>query len=178
MRGPQRREVESEARGIMARLVAKADVLVQNLAPGAAARLGLSEEALRPDHPGLIVCDISGYGGDGPYRDRKAYDLLIQAEAGFLSVTGTPTEAAKAGASIADIAAGMYAYSNILSALLLRGRTGQGSHIDVSMLESLAEWMATRSTTRTRGRSPRRAWERPMPRSSLTGPSPRATAAP
>jgi len=129
------------AREVMERLLARADVFVQNLAPGAAARLGLGAAALRERHPRLVVCDISGYGNDGPYRDRKAYDLLIQAEAGFLSVTGTPTEAAKAGASIADIAAGMYAYSSILSALLLRGRTGEGSHIDVSMLESLAEWM-------------------------------------
>src|SRR3954470_16710609 len=130
-----------EAREIMARLVARADVLVQNLAPGAAARLGLSEEALRPDHPGLIVCDISGYGGDGPYRDRKAYDLLIQSEAGFLSVTGTPEEPSKAGNSIADIAAGMYAYSSVLAALLQRQHTGRGSRIDVSMLEALGEWM-------------------------------------
>ena len=128
------------AREVMARLVAKADVFVQNLAPGAAARLGLSAEALRARHPRLVVCDISGYGNDGPHRDRKAYDLLIQAEAGFLSVTGTPDEPAKAGSSIADIAAGMYAYSSILAALMLRSRTGSGSHIDVSMLESLAEW--------------------------------------
>ena len=129
------------AREVMARLLAKADVFVQNLAPGAAARLGLDAKRLRERDPRLIACDISGYGNDGPYRDRKAYDLLIQGEAGFLSVTGSPQEPAKAGASIADIAAGMYAYSSILSALLLRGRTGQGSHIDVSMLESLAEWM-------------------------------------
>ena len=126
---------------IMARLLAKADVFVQNLAPGAAARLGLSAPALHARYPRLIVCDISGYGNDGPYRDRKAYDLLIQAAAGFLSVTGTPGEPSKAGASIADIAAGMYAYSSILSALLLRAKTGEGSHVDVSMLESLAEWM-------------------------------------
>ena len=123
------------------RLIARADVLVQNLAPGAAARMGLSYEALHAAHPGLIVCDISGYGDDGPYRDKKAYDLLIQSEAGFLSVTGTPDAPSKAGNSVADIAAGMYAYTNILSALLLRGKTGQGSHIDVSMLESLGEWM-------------------------------------
>lgn len=122
-------------------LLGKADVLVQNLAPGAAARMGLSFEALHKAHPQLIVCDISGYGDDGPYRDKKAYDLLIQSEAGLLSVTGTPDEPSKAGNSMADIAAGMYAYTNILSALLLRGKTGQGSHIDVSMLESLAEWM-------------------------------------
>ncbi len=129
------------AREVMERLLGKADVFVQNLAPGAAARLGLSAEALRSRHPRLVVCDISGYGNDGPYRDRKAYDLLIQAEAGFLSVTGTAGEPAKAGSSIADIAAAMYAYTGILSALLLRERTGRGSHIDVSMLESLAEWM-------------------------------------
>jgi itaconate CoA-transferase len=122
-------------------LLAKADVLVQNLAPGAAARMGLSFDALSKEHPSLIVCDISGYGEDGPYRDKKAYDLLIQSEAGFLSVTGTPESPSKAGNSVADIAAGMYAYTGILSALLLRGKTGQGSHIDVSMLESLAEWM-------------------------------------
>ena len=127
---------------VMARLLAKADVFVQNLAPGAAARLGLSAPALHEKHPRLIVCDISGYGNDGPYRDRKAYDLLIQAEAGFISVTGTRDEPVKAGISIVDIAAGMYAYTNILSALLLRERTGKGSHIDVSMLESMAEWMS------------------------------------
>ena len=130
---------------ILMRLIAKADVLVQNLAPGAAARMGLSAEALRPTHPGLIVCDISGYGGDGPYRDKKAYDLLIQSEAGFLSVTGSGDEPAKAGNSIADIAAGMYAYTSILAALYARDtpgpRAGLGSHIDVSMLESLVEWM-------------------------------------
>jgi len=129
------------AREVMERLLAKADVFVQNLAPGAAARLGLGAERLHAWNRRLVVCDISGYGNDGPYRDRKAYDLLIQAEAGFLSVTGTDAEPAKAGASIADIAAGMYAYSSILAALLLRSRTGEGSHIDVSMLESLAEWM-------------------------------------
>ena len=130
---------------VLMRLVAKADVLVQNLAPGAAARMGLSAEALRPAHPELIVCDISGYGADGPYRDKKAYDLLIQSEAGFLSVTGTRDEPVKAGCSIADIAAGMYAYSSILAALYARQNSGpsggQGAHIDVSMLESLVEWM-------------------------------------
>ncbi len=126
-------------------LIGKADVLVQNLAPGAAARMGLSYEALSPKHPGLVVCDISGYGDDGPYRDKKAYDLLIQSEAGFLSVTGTPNEPCKAGNSIADIAAGMYAYTSVLAALMQRDKksgTGQGAHIDVSMLESLAEWMS------------------------------------
>ena len=130
-----------EAQKVLAKLLEDADVLVQNLAPGAAARLGLSFEALHEKHPKLIVCDISGYGADGPYRDKKAYDLLIQSESGFLSVTGSPDEPAKAGNSIADIAAGMYAYTHILAALLQRGRTGKGSHIDVSMLESMVEWM-------------------------------------
>ena len=129
------------ASGVMDALLAKADVLVQNLAPGAAARLGLSFAQLHARHPKLIVCNISGYGDDGPYRDKKAYDLLIQSESGFLSVTGTPDESAKAGCSIADISAGMYAYSNILAALLQRGQTGLGSEIDVSMLESMVEWM-------------------------------------
>ncbi len=123
-------------------LLKTADVLVQNLAPGAAARMGLTAEALHQENPGLILCDISGYGNDGPYRDKKAYDLLIQSEAGFLSVTGTPETPCKAGNSIADIAAGMYAYTNILAALLQRGKTGKGSAIDVSMLESLSEWMS------------------------------------
>jgi itaconate CoA-transferase len=130
-----------EAADILGELLGQADVLVQNLAPGAAARLGLSFEALHEKHPSLIVCDISGYGEGGSYQDKKAYDLLIQSESGFLSVTGTPDSRAKAGCSISDIAAGMYAYSSILSALLLRGRTGQGSRIDVSMLESMVEWM-------------------------------------
>ncbi|HTW48627.1 MAG TPA: CaiB/BaiF CoA-transferase family protein, partial [Acidobacteriaceae bacterium] len=122
------------AMDVLHRLVREhADVLVQNLAPGAAARLGLSYEALSAAKPGLIVCDISGYGNDGPYRDKKAYDLLIQGEAGFLSVTGTPEVPSKAGPSIADIAAGMYAYSNILAALLARQSTGRGRHIDISM---------------------------------------------
>lgn len=132
---------QPDALAALRKLVARADVLVQNLAPGAAARMGLSWEALHGQHPRLIVCDISGYGEDGPYRDKKAYDLLIQAEAGMLSVTGTPQAPSKAGNSMADIAAGMYAYSSILAALLQRGSTGEGSHIDVSMLESLAEWM-------------------------------------
>ncbi|HEV8315050.1 MAG TPA: CaiB/BaiF CoA-transferase family protein [Burkholderiaceae bacterium] len=130
------------AQAVLRQLVDRADVLVQNLAPGAAARLGLGPAVLRASHPRLIVCDISGYGNDGPYRDKKAYDLLIQSEAGFLSVSGTPDEPSKAGCSIADIAAGMYAYTSILAALLQRGRTGEGAHIDVSMLESLAEWMS------------------------------------
>ena len=132
---------QPEAGKILDALLANADVLVQNLAPGAADRLGLGYGTLSKQYPKLIVCDISGYGADGPYRDKKAYDLLIQSESGFLSITGSPGEPAKAGCSIADIAAGMYAYSNILSALILRGRTGKGCRIDVSMLESMVEWM-------------------------------------
>jgi len=137
---------QPQALEVLMRLVGRADVLVQNLAPGAAARLGLSFDALHAAHPGLVVCDISGYGDDparpGPYRDKKAYDLLIQSESGFLSVTGSAGEPAKAGCSIADIAAGMYAYSSILAALIARGRTGRGRRIDVSMLESMVEWMS------------------------------------
>jgi crotonobetainyl-CoA:carnitine CoA-transferase CaiB-like acyl-CoA transferase len=132
-----------EAQIILKRLISEqADVVVQNLAPGAAARLGVSYEALSSDKPSIIVCDISGYGGDGPYRDKKAYDLLIQSESGFVSITGNEEEPAKAGMSIADIAAGMYAFSNILSALLQRQKTGRGQHLDISMLESLVEWMS------------------------------------
>lgn len=134
---------QDEADDILLALLAKADVLVQNLAPGAAARMGLSFEALHARFPRLIVCDISGYGEGGPYEKKKAYDLLIQSEGGFLSVTGGPgdEQMAKAGCSVADIAAGMYAYTGVLSALLLRDKTGIGSRIDVSMLESLVEWM-------------------------------------
>ncbi|KAA0890208.1 CaiB/BaiF CoA-transferase family protein [Pusillimonas sp. ANT_WB101] len=130
-----------DASGVLEKLLNEADVLVQNLAPGAAARMGLSYDALSKKYPRLIVCDISGYGEGGDYEKKKAYDLLIQSESGFLSVTGTPETPAKAGCSMSDIAAGMYAYSSILSALLLRGRTGKGSRIDVTMLESTVEWM-------------------------------------
>ncbi len=132
---------QPQALQVLRDLLAQADVLVQNLAPGAAARMGLSFAQLQDTHPRLLMCDISGYGNDGPYRDKKAYDLLIQSEAGYLSVTGTAQEPCKSGNSIADIAAGMYAYSNILAALLQRQRTGRGSHVDVSMLEALGEWM-------------------------------------
>jgi itaconate CoA-transferase len=131
----------AEARPLLETLLPRVDVLVQNLAPGAASRLGFSFELLNPRFPRLIVCDISGYGDTGPYRDRKAYDLLVQAEAGLVAATGDGDMMARAGFSVADVSAGMYAYSAILNALLLRARTGQGSRIDVSMLESLAEWM-------------------------------------
>jgi len=129
------------ARGVLQQLVERADVLVQNLAPGAAARMGLDHARLSPANPRLVVCDISGYGDGGPYTEKKAYDLLIQSESGFVSVTGTPEHPSKAGLSIADIAAGMYAYSAVLAALLERGRTGRGKRLEISMLEAMAEWM-------------------------------------
>ena len=127
---------------VLTALLERADVFVQNLAPGAAARLGLSADTLRARHPRLICCSVSGYGPDGPYAGKKAYDLLVQCEAGLLSVTGTPGTPAKAGISVADIAAGMYAYSGVLTALYERERTGAGSTIEVAMLEALGEWMS------------------------------------
>ena len=135
-----------QAAALLRRLIVEqADVVVQNLVPGAAARLGVSYDALKTRRPDLIVCDISGYGDDpaapGPYRDKKAYDLLIQSESGFVSVTGSADEPCKAGVSIADIAAGMYAYSSVLAALLQRQATGLGRRIDISMLEAMGEWM-------------------------------------
>jgi itaconate CoA-transferase len=126
---------------VLSCIIGGADVFVQNLAPGAVERLGLCPAALRAANPSLITCSISGYGAGGPAEHRKAYDLLIQAEAGFLSVTGTREHMAKAGISIADIAAGVTAYHSILAALLHRDRIGRGDHIDVSMLEAMAEWM-------------------------------------
>jgi itaconate CoA-transferase len=129
-------------RDVLAALLERADVFVHNLAPGAAGRLGLGAEELRRRHPRLISCSISGYGPDGPYRHKKAYDLLVQCEAGLLSVTGTPDEPAKAGISVADIAAGMYAYAGILAALYERERTGEGTSLEVAMLDALGEWMS------------------------------------
>ena len=126
---------------ILRKLLETADVFVQNLAPGAAARMGLTPQTLQASNPQLIYCNLSGYGENGPYRDKKAYDLLIQSEAGLLSITGTPETPSKVGISIADIAAGMYTYTNILAALLQRQKTGKGSVIDISMLEALGEWM-------------------------------------
>ena len=134
---------DAQALSLLKQLIHKeADVVVQNLAPGAAQRMGLSFEALSKKKPGIIVCDISGYGSDGPFAKKKAYDLLIQSEAGFLSTTGPENEIAKAGISIADISAGMYAYTNILAALMHRQQTGEGQRIDIAMLETLAEWMS------------------------------------
>ncbi len=131
-----------EARDVLDRLLADADVLVQNLAPGAAARLGLSYDALRGAHPKLVVCDISGYGESGPFAQKKAYDLLIQAESGLISVTGSPEQPSRVGISIADIATGMYALTGILAALVRRGRTGEGANVKIAMLDALAEWMS------------------------------------
>lgn len=130
-----------QAREILERLLAKADVFLQNLAPGAAERLGLGAAELRARHPRLVWCGISGYGPSGPYAEKKAYDLLVQCEAGLLSVTGSPEAPAKAGIPVADIAAGMYALSSILAALLRREREGVGATLDITMFESLGEWM-------------------------------------
>jgi len=132
---------KEEGKRILHKLLAKADVFVQNLAPGAAERLGFGPEELRRLYPRLIVCGISGYGSDGPYRDKKAYDLLIQCEAGLVSITGTEDTPCKTGISVADIAAGMYAYTGILTALYMREKTGRGTAMEVSMLEALSEWM-------------------------------------
>jgi len=142
---------------ILHELVDRADVLVQNLAPGAADRLGIGAPRLRQTHPRLITCDISGYGRGGPYETRKAYDLLTQCEAGLVSITGTAEEPSKVGLSIADICAGMYAYSSILTALLDRERTGRGANLEVSMLEALGEWMGyAEYYTRYGGSAPKR----------------------
>ena len=131
-----------EAAEVMSQLIAGADVLVQNLVPGAMERLGFGAETLRARYPRLITCAVTGYGSTGPWRDRKAYDLLVQGEAGLLSITGTPESPSRTGISIADIAAGMYAYSAILTALLRRSTTGEGAALEVSMLDALGEWMS------------------------------------
>lgn len=129
------------AKAVLEKLIARADVFLQNLAPGAAERLGLGAQILRSRKPGLIWCGISGYGPSGPYAEKKAYDLLVQCEAGVLSVTGTPDTPSKAGIPVADIAAGMYAFSSILAALIRRQRTGEGATLDITMFEALGEWM-------------------------------------
>ena len=131
-----------EAADVLARLIARADVFMHNLAPGAMARLGFGSEAVRQAYPRMIVCEVSGYGASGPYRDKKAYDLLVQSEAGVLAVTGTEDQPAKVGISVADISAGMYAFSGVLAALLRRQKTGHGSALEVSLFDSLAEWMS------------------------------------
>ena len=133
---------QAEGRAVLDALLVSADVLIQNLAPGAAARMGLDYVSLHAGSPRLIVCDISGFGDGGPYTEKKAYDLLIQASAGLIGLTGTPEHPSRAGASVADVAAGMYAYSGILAGLLQRSRTGEGMRIEISMLEALTEWVS------------------------------------
>jgi len=132
----------TEAIEVLRKLLQRADVFIHNLAPGAMARLGFASGDVRRAHPRLVVCEVSGYGSDGPYRDKKAYDLLVQSEAGVLSVTGTGDAPAKVGISVADISAGMYAFSGVLAALLRREKTGEGSALEVSLFDSLAEWMS------------------------------------
>jgi crotonobetainyl-CoA:carnitine CoA-transferase CaiB-like acyl-CoA transferase len=147
-----------EARAVLDRLLERAGVLVQNLAPGAADRLGTSPAGLRARHPALITCTVSGYGASGPYASRKAYDMLVQAEAGLVSITGTEEAPSRAGISVADIAAGMYAYSGILTALLARATSGQGAAVEVSLFDALAEWMgAPAYYTAYGGSEPRRS---------------------
>jgi len=131
-----------EAIEILRGLLTRADVFIHNLAPGAMARLGFGSETVRSEYPRAVVCEISGYGSTGPYRDKKAYDLLVQSEAGMLAITGTEDQPAKVGISVADISAGMYAFSGVLAALLRRQKTGEGSALEVSLFESLGEWMS------------------------------------
>jgi crotonobetainyl-CoA:carnitine CoA-transferase CaiB-like acyl-CoA transferase len=151
----------AEGRELLKALIGRADVFVQNLAPGAAERLGLGADDLRPARPELIHCSISGYGADGPYRAKKAYDLLVQCEAGLVMSTGTPDAPAKAGISVADIATGMYAYSGILTALYDRERTGQGATLQVAMIDALGEWMSQPAYfARYGGEPPRRTGAR------------------
>lgn len=150
-----------EGRELLRELLDGADVFVQNLGPGAASRMGLGPDELASSHPSLIVCDISGYGADGPWRDRKAYDLLVQAEAGLLSVTGSPEDVAKAGISVADIAAGSFAFSGIMTSLYTRATTGKARPVAVSLFEALTEWMGSPAYyTRYGGSSPKRTGAR------------------
>lgn len=148
----------ADAARVLERLLQRADVFVQNLAPGAPERLGTAASQLRPTHPRLIVCTVSGYGTTGPYASKKAYDLLVQSEVGLISITGTEETPSKVGISVADIAAGMYAYSGILTALIARGATGQGTAVDVSLFDALGEWMGfALYYAGYGGRSPRRS---------------------
>ncbi|TCN53595.1 formyl-CoA transferase [Rhodococcus sp. SMB37] len=151
----------TEGLAVLRELVGRADVFVQNLGPGATERMGFGADALTEAHPGLVVCEISGYGADGPWRTRKAYDLLVQAEAGLLAITGSPGDVAKAGISVADIAAGSFAYSGVLAALLARATTGRGRAVRVSLFEALTEWMGSPAYYAAYGgRSPQRTGAR------------------
>jgi formyl-CoA transferase len=146
----------AEDKALLETLLGRADVFVQNLKPGAIAKLGFPIERLRRDHPRLIVCSVTGYGETGPYAMRKAYDMLIQAEAGVASVTGGPEAPARVGVSVCDIAAGMNAYESVLEALIARGRTGEGAAISVSMFDAMADWMATPLLQHEGGAPPKR----------------------
>jgi itaconate CoA-transferase len=163
-RGKESIEINAKTergQSVLAALLARADVFVQNLAPGAASRLGCGAEELARRHPRLVCCSISGYGSSGPYAGKKAYDLLVQCEAGLLSVTGTADQPSRAGISVADIAAGMYALSGVLTALYERERTGRGTVFDVAMLDALGEWMGAPYYYHVYGRNPvRRAGAR------------------
>jgi len=143
-----------DGRTVLDRLCARADVFVQNLAPGAATRLGTAADDLRARYPRLIVCNVSGYGTSGPYAAKKAYDLLVQSEVGLLSITGPPETPSRVGISVADIAAGMYAYSGVLTALLTRMRSGRGATVEVSLFDALGEWMAAAAYYTSYGGSP------------------------
>jgi formyl-CoA transferase len=147
---------KDDDKALLGAMIAKADVFIQNLKPGAVAKLGFPLAELRRKYPKLIVCSVSGYGEDGPYANRKAYDLLIQAESGLASITGGPTEPARVGVSVCDVAAGMNAYEAILEALIARGRTGGGAEISVSMFDGMADWMATPLLQHEGGRPPQR----------------------
>jgi len=148
---------QAGAKLVLQRLIEKADVFLQNLAPGATERLGFVTQELRKKYPRLIICDISGYGSSGPYRDKKAYDMLIQAETGLISITGTEETPCKVGISAADIACGMYAYTGILTALLVRSKTGEGVALETSLFDSLAEWMSYAAYYSFGGSAPRRS---------------------
>jgi itaconate CoA-transferase len=149
---------KDESKQILTKLIAKADVFIQNLAPGAAKRLGLGADELMKNNPRLIVCDISGYGDSGPYAHKKAYDLLIQSESGILSVTGTPEQPSKVGVSLSDIGTGLHAYSAILGALYQRERTGKGTRVEITMFEAMVEWMShPLMYTHFGGKAPRRS---------------------
>ena len=164
-------------KALLAAMLAKADVFVQNLKPGATAKLGFAPERLVRDHPRLIICSISGYGESGPYAERKAYDLLIQAESGLASVTGGPEAPARVGVSVVDIAAGMNAYESILEALIARARIGQGAVLSVSMFDAMADWMTVPLLQHEGGKTPNvSAWR--TRRSHPMGCSYHATASP
>jgi itaconate CoA-transferase len=147
---------KADDKALLAALLSRADVFVQNLKPGAVAKLGFPIDQLRRDHPRLVICSISGYGEDGPYAARKAYDMLIQAEAGLASITGGPEAPARVGVSVCDIAAGMNAYEAILEALIARGRNGDGAAISISMFDAMADWMAVPLMQQEGGMPPRR----------------------